>query len=337
MTVSIEQCGAFADEMLYEVTLKNHHGLSVSLINYGASIKSILLPSANGLENILVGLPKVSDYLTSQTYFGATVGRVAGRLPQTTWQFNGHAQQLADNDGGRHKHGGQFGLDRQIFSIKAAGQNFVNFETIDRAGYNGYPGNLTVEVTYRLDEADTLSVSITGRSDAWTLWNPTNHSYFALDGVGVDIGQQELTVSALCYQPVEADMLPKQGWQPLVGIPFDLRKPTELNQVLHDQHDQIQRCGGLNHAFLLDHEAENSVVLASTLTNRRITMKTDAPSVILYSGNYFDHNGVVPTVPQWGGLTMEAQVAPEISSDWSDIALAPNTVSERNIAWHLDY
>jgi aldose 1-epimerase len=169
------------------------------------------------------------------------------------------------------------------------------------------------------------------------LWNPTNHCYFALDGVGTDITQQQVMVSALCYQPNEADMLPTQGWQPLVGTPFDLRKPTQLNQVLRDQHEQIQRCGGLNHAFLLDHEAEKSVVLASTLSKRQITMKTDAPSVILYSGNHFNNDGVVPDVPKWGGLTMEAQVAPEINSDWSDIALAPNTISERNVAWHFDY
>lgn len=337
MTVSIEQCGVFADQKLYEVTLKNQHGLTVSLINFGASIKSILLPSANGLVNILVGLPEVSDYLKSRTYFGATVGRVAGRLPQTIWQFGGHNQQLADNDNGRHKHGGESGLDRQVFDIKTIGHSSVTFETIDPTGHNGYPGNLSVNVTYRLDEDDTLSVSITGRSDAWTLWNPTNHCYFALDGVGTDITQQQVMVSALCYQPVEADMLPTQGWQPLTGTPFDVRKPTDLNQVLHDQHEQIQKCGGLNHAFLLDHEAENSVVLASTINNRRITMKTDAPSVILYSGNHFNHDGVVSDVPKWGGLTMEAQIAPEINSDWSDIALAPNTFSERNIAWHFDY
>lgn len=339
MTVDVERIGKLGDLPLYIVNLKNRHGMRVRLLNYGATVMRIYLPknSPNESENVVLSFKDAQSYITERHYLGSIVGRVAGRLPTYLWKRGERLIALDVNEGKTHKHGGSHGLDRQVFSLGKLTNNGVSFIYLDRAGNNGYPGNLKLTVRYVLNDNDQLKCTISARTDEPTLFNPTNHTYFDLDGEGVPVTGQRLTIMADLYQPVSVRGVPERGWHAVSGTPFDLRKEVLLSDVLGSNDSQILRVGGINHAFLINQVADAAVRLRSTDKNRTLTMITDAPAVVIYSGNHFPVSRQITKFLKYGGLTMEAQVAPEVGDDWSDIVLEPGERFERNIQWTFEY
>ncbi|WP_461218087.1 aldose epimerase family protein [Lapidilactobacillus salsurivasis] len=336
MTVRLANFGSQNGRSLYAITIENDNGVRVTIINYGAAIWRLEVPSNQGHENIILSLPKIEDYLNQRTYFGAIVGRVAGRLPMAVWKIGGRSVSLENNDSGRHKHGGTEGLDRRIFSIQSLGDNSVTMRLLDSDGNNGYPGNMIISVTYKLTDNDILQLHIEGLTDKLTLFNPTNHTYFSLDGPGTNILDQDIAVNSSYIQPVNQNNTPVSGWTSVAESVFDLKRPNSLRKILTSQNQQIKLVGGLNHAFLLDSSAGDAVTLMSRRNCRQVTLQTDAPAVVIYTGNHF-RESLTSAIPHWGGIALEAQVAPEYDEDWSDISLLPGSMAERNIAWHFKY
>lgn len=336
MTVQIEHIENDLQADFCEVTLENGNGVRLVLLNLGACIERIELPTKSGYQNVVLSLPSPESYLQNRTYFGSTVGRVAGRLPTDQWRHGSENIQLDNNDRRRHKHGGNEGLDRCFFNLQRVGNQRVVFSYLDPDGHNGYPGNLATTVTYTLDDTDALTCLITGVTDQMTLFNPTNHTYFTLDGPGSDILHDSIMVAADYYQPLTKELTPSHGWVSVDKSPFDLQTHPSLSNVLSSSDAQVRLVDGLNHAFLLNQSAPLAVTLSSPINHRQIDMITDAPAVIIYSGNHFQTN-TGNQVPKYGGITMEAQVAPEANDDWSDITLMPGITFKRNITWHFSY
>ena len=215
MDVSVEQYGQYQGQNLYELTLTNDQGMVVRLLNYGATLEKVLLPEADGLHNMVLSLPTREDYSKERNFLGGTVGRIVGRIRGHVWQHGDVKVDLPMNEGKNHIHGGDDGLDRQVYNFRTeqtATTASASFTFVDPAGHNGYPGNLKLQVTYTLTNANALQYRVDALSDEETLFNPTNHTYFALDQPAT-IDETVLTIPADAYKPLDAEHLPDQGWQ----------------------------------------------------------------------------------------------------------------------------
>ena len=323
MDVSVEQYGQYQGQNLYELTLTNYQGMVVKLLNYGATLEKVLLPEADGLHNMVLSLPTREDYSKERNFLGGTVGRIVGRIRGHVWQHGDVKVDLPMNEGKNHIHGGDDGLDRQVYNFRTeqtATTASASFTFVDPAGHNGYPGNLKLQVTYTLTNANALQYRVDALSDEETLFNPTNHTYFALDQPAT-IDETVLTIPADAYKPLDAEHLPDQGWQPVAGTVFDFRNGQKLGDVIHTRADQITSERGINHPFLL----KNGKALAAKLQtkNHTMTLVTTAPSVVVYTANHFDGTGVAHNIKQFDGVALECQYPPVSGSDLSAITLLP--------------
>lgn len=323
MDVSVEQYGQYQGQNLYELTLTNDQGMVVKLLNYGATLEKVLLPEADGLHNMVLSLPTREDYSKERNFLGGTVGRIVGRIRGHVWQHGDVKVDLPMNEGKNHIHGGDDGLDRQVYNFRTeqtATTASASFTFVDPAGHNGYPGNLKLQVTYTLTNANALQYRVDALSDEETLFNPTNHTYFALDQPAT-IDETVLTIPADAYKPLDAEHLPDQGWQPVAGTVLDFRNGQKLGDVIHTRADQITSERGINHPFLL----KNGKALAAKLQtkNHTMTLVTTAPSVVVYTANHFDGTGVAHNIKQFDGVALECQYPPVSGSDLSAITLLP--------------
>ena len=323
MDVSVEQYGQYQGQNLYELTLTNDQGMVVKLLNYGATLEKVLLPEADGLHNMVLSLPTREDYSKERNFLGGTVGRIVGRIRGHGWQHGDVKVDLPMNEGKNHIHGGDDGLDRQVYNFRTeqtATTASASFTFVDPAGHNGYPGNLKLQVTYTLTNANALQYRVDALSDDETLFNPTNHTYFALDQPAT-IDETVLTIPADTYKPLDAEHLPDQGWQPVAGTVLDFRNGQKLGDVIHTRADQITSERGINHPFLL----KNGKALAAKLQtkNHTMTLVTTAPSVVVYTANHFDGTGVAHNIKQFDGVALECQYPPVSGSDLSAITLLP--------------
>ena len=323
MDVSVEQYGQYQGQNLYELTLTNDQGMVVKLLNYGATLEKVLLPEADGLHNMVLSLPTREDYSKERNFLGGTVGRIVGRIRGHVWQHGDVKVDLPMNEGKNHIHGGDDGLDRQVYNFRTeqtATTASASFTFVDPAGHNGYPGNLKLQVTYTLTNANALQYRVDALSDEETRFNPTNHTYFALDQPAT-IDETVLTIPADAYKPLDAEHLPDQGWQPVAGTVLDFRNGQKLGDVIHTRADQITSERGINHPFLL----KNGKALAAKLQtkNHTMTLVTTAPSVVVYTANHFDGTGVAHNIKQFDGVALECQYPPVSGSDLSAITLLP--------------
>lgn len=329
MSVTLEKYGDFKGEPLYELTLTNHNGMVVKLLNYGATLEQVLLPEGERHTNVILSLDSPAAYHQERNFLGGTVGRVIGRVPGHLWHRGSELVSLPANEGDNAIHGGDDGLDQQVWNLsyrQETSQDQVTFTEVDFAGHNLYPGNVKVTVVYRLDDDNQLHYDLTATTDAMTLFNATNHVYFALDGADSTVDETSLQLASDYYGPLAANHLPMSGWQPVAGTVFDFREPQKLGTVM----SQVQNGAGLDHPFLLNND------VAATLTGasgRQVTMTTTAPAVAVYTANHFNGTGVAHNLHQHNGVTLEAQVAPPSGQDWSALTLMPGQSYHLTTTW----
>ena len=178
-------------------TLTNPNGISLTAMTYGATITELMMPDKNGKsENVILAMDSLDDYVKHRPYYGATIGRIAGRIAKGSFDLDGTRHQLIVNEEENQLHGGPAGLDTHVWDaeIKAsADEASIHFTTTDADGANGYPGNLSVTVSYTLTAENEWKINYRATTDQPTLFNPTNHVYFNLSGdINKPILQHEL-------------------------------------------------------------------------------------------------------------------------------------------------
>jgi aldose 1-epimerase len=205
-------------------TLTNKNGVEVRAISYGGIITSIKVPDRDGrMGDIVLGFDSIDGYLGEHPFFGAIIGRYGNRIAKAQFTLDGRTYQLAANNGPNHLHGGVKGFDKVLWRGEAAsGGNSVTFSRTSPDGEEGYPGALSVRVTYTLTDANELVVEYHATTDKATPVNLTQHSYFNLTGDGSsDILGHELTLHADRYTPVDNTLIPTGELAPVEGTPFD--------------------------------------------------------------------------------------------------------------------
>jgi aldose 1-epimerase len=305
MSVTQAPFGVMPDGSAVDVfTLTNAHGVEVRVITYGAAIASIKTPDRNGrFDDIVAGFETLAGYLTRSRLFGAIAGRYANRIANARFTLDGTTYELAANNGKNHLHGGRRGFDKVVWngrSFQDGDRVGVRLTHVSPDGDEGYPGALTVTVTYTLTSHDELIIDYAATTSKATPVNLTNHSYFNLAGDGRgDILGHVLTIDADRYTPADETQIPTGEIAPVDGTPFDFRRPTAVGARVDADHEQIRRGKGYDHNFVLngwDARSTNRLRHAARLVDpssgRTLDVATTEPGLQFYSGNNLDGTAV---------------------------------------------
>jgi aldose 1-epimerase len=279
-------------------TLTNANGLRARVTEYGAILVSMETPDRQGKPaDITHGYDTLEGWLTNTSYFGATVGRFANRIAHGKFTLDGTAYQLATNNapGGIpcHLHGGETGFDKVLWSGTATDDG-VELTYLSKDGEEGYPGNLTVKVTYRLTADNELHWMAEATTDAPTIINLAHHSYWNLTGdPTVSINGHELMLAADHYLPTNAGLIPTGEIAPVAGTPMDFTQPTVIGARLDAAFEALEFGGGYDHAWVLRKAGGDAPVrLAARLrdpaSGRIMEILTDQPAIQFYGGNFLD-------------------------------------------------
>ncbi|NYA43518.1 galactose-1-epimerase [Serratia fonticola] len=298
-------------------TLKNAAGMTVTLMDWGATWLSALLPLKSGEQReLLLGCQTPQDYLHQGAYLGATVGRYANRIAHANLNIDGKPHPLIANQGEHQLHGGPNGFHARRWQIVKQDEQQVVYQLHSPDGDQGFPGNLDVTLTYRLTAEHRLEIEYQAQTDRACPVNLTNHAYFNLDGAGHDARQQRLQLFADRYLPVDGDGIPSAELTAVAGTGMDFRQPKTLQQDLLRDRDQ-QRVKGYDHAYLLHDTCHGLASPAAHLWSAdgkvAMTVFTTAPALQLYSGNYL---GGTPardggSYQNYAGIALESEFLPD--------------------------
>ena len=278
---------------VYEYAIKNDHGMSVKVLDYGGTITEINVPDRSGVsKNVVLKLGNLSAYETRQN-FSATVGRVANRISGGGFSLDGQFYALKSNADGISLHGGVDGFATKVWRSRPfteRKQCGVEMTYISPDGENGFPGELTTIVRFALDNNNELTISYTATTTKPTVVNLTHHMFLNLAGEGTAINHS-IQINASHYLPMNATKIVTGEIAPVAGTVFDLRAPKKLSEGNSSNDPQIQLGKGFDHAFIFDKPTKNdpfAVQLWSPESGIAMTIVTSEPSVQLYVGNGFD-------------------------------------------------
>ncbi|TDN61752.1 aldose epimerase family protein [Paraburkholderia sp. BL10I2N1] len=303
-------------------TLRNTHGMKVAISDLGATLVSWHTPDRAGrLDDILLGHDKPADYFTGTTYMGGLIGRWANRIANARFLLDGIEYTLDRNEGDNLLHGGAAGFHRAIWEASEDNGTLV-MRLESPEGDAGFPGNVTVQVRYTLDDDGTLTLDYEAVSDAPTPLNLTSHPYFNLTGqTDTDIRGHVMTIDADAFFEVDAGLIPCRRAE-VAGNAFDFRQSAPLGARLDWPHEQLVRAGGFDHCYVLrDPAAAADTVLRPVRqvaraydpgSGRELTVSTNERGLQFYTGNYLEgiagRNGAV--YRRHAGLCLEASAFP---------------------------
>ncbi|QDO95558.1 galactose mutarotase [Formosa sediminum] len=277
-------------------TLKNNGGMEVNIITFGGIITALKVPNKHGVvKNVVLGYDTLEPYLTNPTFLGAIIGRYCNRIAKGEFSLNKTVYKLPINNGTNCLHGGNKGFDKVLWNAKT-------IEDIDRVGLElsyfspdleaGFPGNLKVTVVYTLTVNNTLEVSYKATTDKTTVVNLTQHSYFNLSGdFSKTILDQLVMIDADAYIPINSDAIPQGNIDTVRNTPFDFRTPKKVGKDINANHDQIEKGGGFDHCWVLNHQNKHIRLAASVhdeTSGRYMEVFTDEPGVQFYTANFLD-------------------------------------------------
>jgi aldose 1-epimerase len=277
--------------VIEQYTLTNAKGLTAKVITYGALMTELQVPDRNGkLSDIVLGFDNLDGYLAEHPYFGSTIGRVANRIAKGKFKLDGQEYTLAINNGPNHLHGGLKGFNRVVWKaepIALADGAAVKFTYVSPDGEEGYPGNLTVTVTYTLTDANELKFDYTATTDKATPINLTNHSYYNLAGSG-DILDHEMMLAAKRYTPVDDTLIPTGKLEKVKGSPMDFTKPMPIGSRIKELTNDPS---GYDHNYVLDSRGKSLALalrVSEAKTGRVMEVYTTEPGIQFYTGNFLD-------------------------------------------------
>ena len=280
--------------------LKNDQ-IHVYITNYGGRIVSLLTPDKMGeMGDVVLGFKSIADYQKANTpYHGCLIGRYGNRIAMGKFELNGKIYELPINNNENHLHGGPEGFHNQVWEVVSANENSIVMTYLSKDGEMGYPGNLTVEVSYAINDKNELIISYEATTDKATPVNLTNHAFFNLAGEAKgSINDHLLMINADHFTPVDQDLIPLGEIRSVAGTPFDFRSTKtigrDLNQEISDA--QLTHGGGYDHNFVLKKESPGSMSLAARVidpkSGRQMEIFTKEPGIQFYGGNFMDGSDV---------------------------------------------
>lgn len=316
-------------------SLKNTQGMEVDIITYGGIITSWTAPDKNGkYKNVVLGYDNLEQYIKSNPYFGAIIGRYGNRIAKGKFSLDGIEYTLETNNGSNHLHGGTKGFDKVLWTAseeKTDNGAGLKLNYTSKDGEGGYPGNLISTVIYTLTNDNTLEVRYEATTDKKTIVNLTQHSYFNLSGdFSKDILDHELILDADSYLPVDNILIPTGDLKSVEGTPFDFRNPKTIGQDIEQKNEQLTKGKGYDHCWVLNNQGAFRKVATAihSESGRVLEIYSDEPGIQFYSGNFL--NGTLPapggtTYGHRSGFCLETQHYPNAPNQdkFPSVTLAP--------------
>jgi aldose 1-epimerase len=296
------------DRQLQQFELSSEHGMTVSIVDHGAAIRRLYVPTPAGPVNTVLGYQQAGDYLADTNYLGATLGRFAGRIAHGRFELDGTTHQLASGGApGEHcLHCGPQGFHARRWTVADQdGCRSITLRLVSADGDQGFPGRVDARVNYSLVGGMRLMMTFVATADRPTIVNLSNHAYFNLDGVAGTIGRHHVQIAADHYLPVDSHDIPTGRIDSVEGSDFDLRVEREVGDP--GERDRV-RGGVYDHTFVITRPRAalaRAASVFSRLTGIRLDVHTTQPSVHFYTGD----NLAGPFNPR-AGLCLEAQGLP---------------------------
>ena len=279
-------------ESVDQITLSSPR-LRVEVVTYGARIVSVSAPdSAGELSEVALGLADLAAYEQDLSYLGACVGRYANRIAGGRFVLDDRAFEISTNEPADSPvttlHGGRRGFDAALWEAEVGPGAEVRMRRVSPDGEMGFPGDLDVTVTYRVEDAD-LVVEYVATATAPTVVNLTNHTYFNLAGGG-SVEGHVVRIDADAILPIDGRSIPTGERLPVDDTPFDLRRSARIGVGLRAGHEQLVRAHGFDHTYVLDGSTTTrlAVHVDEPATGRSLELWTDRPGVQFYTANYLD-------------------------------------------------
>jgi len=283
------------EQQVQLLTLQNETGMTASITNYGARIVQLSVPDRTGKPiDVVLGFDRLSNYIhAAGPYYGAVVGRYAGRIAEGEFKLAGKTFPLTKNSEGLTLHGGKAGFHQQVWQVKEADNRHVRLSYLSHAGEEGFPGNLRVTVEYRLTDDNKLAIQYSADTDEPTVLNLTNHSFFNLNGEGdSSVFNHVLMIHAASYWPLTGEKLPDKQAKNVQTTPFDFNRPATIGSRLTVQDSQLRLAGGFDHTYILNPERqwEKDAVanVYSPRTGIQMEVFTQQPGMQLFTANFLD-------------------------------------------------
>lgn len=292
ISVTSEPWGEVDGKAIHLYTLKNQKGMTVTLLNWGAHVQSIVVPDKKGVfEDVTLGYDTFDEYFKDSSYYGPVVGRFGNRVANAAFKVDGEEYQLTVNNNDNQLHGGKKGLHKRVWDAKTIDAGVVmSYLSVD--GEEGYPGNLDIKVTFKLNNDNELKLTYEAETDKTTYVNLTLHTYFNLSGDAKrNILDHLLMINADKTTPVDVELIPDGSYADVAGTPFDFRRPTPIGLRVNDENEQLAFGGGYDHNWVLndwDGSMKPQLTLYEPESGRKMTIITEEPGMQFYSGNFQD-------------------------------------------------
>jgi len=298
------------DATLY--TFRNANGMVMAVTDFGATLHSLLVPTASGPVDVVLGYDDPAGYEgPSGTFFGATVGRNANRIGGAAFTLNEKAYTLTANDGPNNLHSGLDFYSFRIWKVKSLGGNSITFALHSPDGDQGYPGAVDIEVTYTLGDDNSVRIDYLGIPQAETLLNLTNHSYFNLLGhASGSVLEHTVWMDADHFHMAHQQPTPPRAQLSMEGTPMDFRTPKPIGQDIDADYDALNLQGGYDHNWEVF--CNPCAILSDPVSGRTMAVYTDCPGIQLYAGNFLDEHGKGGVYyGKRSGVALETQFAPD--------------------------
>lgn len=312
-----------AQKDVTEITLVNNYQMKVSFLTLGGIITEISIPDLEGtFDNVVLAYENYEDYEENKGYFGALIGRTAGRIKDAKFTLDGKEYSLSKNYGENSGHGGDEGFHKQIFDFEVSSdEKTVTLKRVSAHMEAGYPGSVQIEVSYHLNDHNEFQIEYRGISDQDTLFNMTNHSYFNLSGdFSESILYHELFIAADEFAELEEDSSVSGKLLKVAGTPFDFRFHHEVGEEIKVNNPQIEIGHGYDHPFILREEEQVKVRLLHRFTGRVMEVETNHEAVVIYTQNYTDQQVIK------GGVTLETRKA--VAIEPQSLPIGPDEVNK---------
>lgn len=322
----------------FEYTVSHSSGAAFSVINYGASITSLLVPDRDGnFADVVLGHSELDKYMASGSLHGAAVGRCANRTKGAQFALNGTIYQMPKNDGENNLHGGNPSYQnvfwegsvipnaeaKDLLDETGVAHSFaidgdaVLFRYLSPDGECGLPGNLHSEILYAWTSDMTLLIVYTGKSDQDTVFSPTNHSYFNLAGEGSGSTENHmLFINADRITRKSEDNVPDGTFSDVEGTVFDFTVPSPIGKTIRSDHPQLVMSRGMDQNFCLNTGGDVnaiSAILIEPSSGRKMEVLTNFPGIQVYTGNHLEgsQSKIGGVYVNNGGVCLETQLFPD--------------------------
>jgi aldose 1-epimerase len=318
------------------ITLGEEQGLQIEVLTYGAILRRLSYPVRGVRRDLILNFDRLEHYERDRAYVGSLVGRFGNRIAGGRFELDGKAHQVTANEGVNHLHGGALGFGKRVWRVldvteRDAPRVILGYRSPD--GEEGYPGNLeaTAELVVK---PDSLSITLSARSDAATPINLTYHPYFNLQADrNLPATEQRLRIPASHYLPVGPGLIPTGQITPIDGTTFDFRAPRRLRPPPVQAHPQLALAGGYDHCWVLADDADCACELSTP--NRDITLTmSGGPGLQFYNGQFLSRSH--PLIGS--GVILEPQGFPNAPNEprFPSSILSPGQVYRAGIAYRVE-